>query len=71
MGLKQQKITLAEHENKYQNERKYSCTLYVVLFSIIFTTNIRIDTFFVYYKYMNREKKTVAKEGSLSQTTFY
>ena len=33
-----------------------------MLFSIIFTTNIRIDTFFVYYKHMNREKKQLPKK---------
>ena len=35
------KITLAE----YENECKFSCTLYIVLFSIIFTINIGIGTF--------------------------
>ena len=33
-----------------------SCVLYIVLFSIIFTTNIRVGTYFVYYKYMNLKK---------------
>ena len=33
-----------------------------MLFSIIFTTNIRIDTFFVYYKYMNQDKKQLPKK---------
>ena len=40
------KITLAGHEN----ESKFSCTLDIVLFSVIFTINIGIGTFFVYYK---------------------
>ena len=54
------KITLAE-EGK--NKHKYSsCTLYIVLFSTIFTINIGIGTYFVYYKCMNRDKKTGAKE---------
>ena len=54
------KITLAE-EGK--NKHKYSsCTLYIVLFSIIFTINVGIGTDFVYYKCMNRDKKTGAKE---------
>ena len=53
------RITLAEHENKYENKCKYSYTLYIVLFSIIFTINIGAGTFFVDYKYMNHDKKTI------------
>ena len=60
--VKLAKITLAELENMNK------CTLYIVLFSIIFTINIGIGTFFVYYKYMNHDKKEVAKEGSIFQT---
>ena len=61
------KITLAEHENNYEILCKCSCTLCIGLFSIIFTINIGIGTFFVYCKYMNHDKKTVAKEGSIFQ----
>ena len=60
--VKLAKITLAELENVNK------CTLYIVLFSIIFTINIGVGTFFVYYKYMNHDKKEVAKEGSIFQT---
>ena len=35
-----------------------SCILYIVLFSIFFTTNI--SAYFVYYKYMNRNKENVS-----------
>ena len=58
-------ITLAEPENMC----KCCCSLYIVLFSIIFTINI--GTFFIYCKYMNHDKKTVAKKGSIFQTTIY
>ena len=34
-----------------------SCIFYIVLFSIFFTINIRIGAYFVYYKYINRNKK--------------
>ena len=34
-----------------------SCILYIVQFSIFFTINVRIATYFVYYKYVNRNKK--------------
>ena len=53
------KVTLAENEN---NHKQSSCTLYVVLFSIIFTISVGIGTYFVSYKYMNRNKKTDRKE---------
>ena len=43
-------ITSAEDKNKHKNKCS-SCTLYIVLFSIIFST------YFAYYKYMNRDKK--------------
>ena len=57
--VKLAKITLAENENKH---KRSSCTLYIVLFSIIFTINVGIGTYFVYYKYMNRNKETDPKE---------
>ena len=37
-----------------------SCILYIVLFSIFFTINIGIATYFVYYKYINRNKENVS-----------
>ena len=52
-------ITSTENENR----RKYSsCTLYIALFSMIFTINVGIGTYFVYYKYKNRNKETRAKK---------
>ena len=45
----------------------FGSNLFIVLFSIIFTINIGISTYFVYYKYMNLSKKTVAKESSFKQ----
>ena len=52
--LKLAKITLAKNENKHKWS---SCALYIVLFSMIFTINVRIGTYFVYYKYMNCDAK--------------
>ena len=57
--VKLAKITLAENENKH---KRSSCTLYFVLFLIIFTVNVGIGTYFVYYKYMNCNKETDRKE---------
>ena len=36
-----------------------SCILYSVLFSIFFTINIGITTYFAYYKYINHNKENV------------
>ena len=38
-----------------------SCILYIVLFSIFFTINIRITTYFIYYRYMNHNEENVSK----------
>ena len=51
--VKMAKITLSE----YENECTPFCTIYVVLFSIIFAINIGIGTSFIYYKYMDHDKK--------------
>ena len=48
-----------------------SCTICIILFSLFFTINIGVATYFVYYKCMNDDNKTVAKEGSIIQTTIY
>ena len=37
-----------------------SCILYLVLFSIFFTINIGIATYFFYYKYINHNKENVS-----------
>ena len=38
-----------------------SCILYIVLFSILFTINIGIAAYFIYYKYINHNKQNVSK----------
>ena len=40
------KITLVKNENKYKCN---SCTLYIVLFSIIFTINVGICIYLTYF----------------------
>ena len=37
-----------------------SSILYIVLFSILFTINIGIATFFVYYKHINHNEENVS-----------
>ena len=46
--VKRTKITLAENEHKHKCS---SSTLYIVLFSIIFTINVRIGIYFVYSRW--------------------
>ena len=46
-----------------------SCILYIVLFSIFFTINVGIGAYFVYYKYMNRNKENVSVYDYVYQTT--
>ena len=53
--VKLAKIPLAEHKNVC----KSSSILHIVLFSIIFTINIEIGTYFVYYTYRIAMKKLV------------
>ena len=41
----------------------------MLYFFSISTINIRIGIYFVYYKYMNRDKKSIANESFIYQTT--
>ena len=54
--VKLTKITLAENENKHKCS---SCTLYIVLFSIIFTINVGIGTYFVYSRWYMKNDDVV------------
>ena len=45
------------------NSKKFksnSCMLYILLFSIFFTINVGIATYFVYCKYINHNKENVS-----------
>ena len=43
-----------------QDEDKYSsCTIYIVLFSIFFSINTEIVSYFTYYKYMSNNKNSL------------
>ena len=57
--LKLAKITMCENENTH---KRSSCTLYIVLFPVISSINVGTGSYFVYYKYMNRNEKTDLKE---------
>ena len=55
---------VSESKNKYK-----SCILYILLFSIFFTINVGIGAYFVYFKYMSRNKENVSKYDYVYQTT--
>ena len=60
------KITLAEEENKH----KYSsCTLYIVLFSVIFTVNVGICNYFLSFHWYLQKDATRVRFGTRIQTT--
>ena len=54
-------LTLTECNSVENLHKCSSCILYIVLFSITFTINIGISTYFVYYKYRNRKKENVSR----------
>ena len=52
--------TLAKYKNKHENKCS-SCTVYIVIFSIIHAINIGNGIYFDYYKYMSRNKENFSK----------
>ena len=48
-----------------------SCILYIVLLSILFTVNIGIATYFVYYKYINHNEENFSLYDCLSKKKLY
>ena len=62
--VKLTKITLAKNEDKYKCN---FCTLYIVLFSILFTINVGIGAYFVYFRwYLKKDVTRVEFENSHS-----
>ena len=57
---------VSESKNKFN-----SYILYIVLFSIFFTINVGIGAYFVYYKYVNRNKENASKYDDVYQTENY
>ena len=53
--MKLTKITIAENN--------YKCNYCTVLFSIFFVINVGIGAYFVYYKYVDRNKRNVSKSN--------
>ena len=64
--VKLTKINSAEDENKHKCN---SCTLYIVLFSIIFIINIGIGSYFLYFDWYLKKDVTGIKFGTCTATT--
>ena len=57
-----------------ENEHKNKCSswiLCIALFSILFTINVGIGTYFVYYKCMNRNEENASKYDYVYQAANY
>ena len=60
------KITSTENENKHKCG---SCTLHIVLFSIIFTINVGIVSYFLHFCWSLKKDVTSVTFGTRTQTT--
>ena len=66
--------TVKEVKIARKNEHKNKCSsfiLYIVLCSITNTINVGIATYFIYYKYINRNKEKVSKHDYVYQAKNY
>ena len=66
--VKPAKITLAENES---GNKCSSCTLYIVLFSTIFTINVGIVTYCVYSQWYLKKDAPHVYFNTSTQTTIY
>ena len=64
--MKLAKTTLGADENKH---KRSSCTLHIVLFSTIFTANIGIGNYFIYFHWYLKKDIICMKFGTHTQTT--
>ena len=56
--------------NSIENKCKHnSCTLYIVLFSIFFTINVGIGSYFLYFHWYLKKDVICVKFGTRTQTT--
>ena len=68
--VKMTKITSTKlHSPEDENKCKSSCTIYVVLIATIFSINIGIGTYFIYYKYMNHDTKNALRYDYVYQAS--
>ena len=61
--------TRSDEKTSSENKHKFSsCIVCIVLFSIILAINIGTGIYFVYYKYINRNKENFSKYDYTYQT---
>ena len=60
--------TSAKNENKHKCS---SCTLYIILFSIIFTINVGIGTYFAYFHWYLKKYNARDILDTRTETTIY
>ena len=63
--MKIAKITLVEDKNKHKDS---PFTLYIVLFSVIFTVNVEIGSYFLCLHWYLKQDATRVKFGTPTQT---
>ena len=61
-------VKIAECKSTGSIHKRSSCTLLIVLFSIIFTINVRIGTYFVYSRWYLKKDVIRIKFGTRTQT---
>ena len=61
-------VKIAECKSTGNIHKRSSCTLLIVLFSIIFTMNVRIGTYFVYSRWYLKKDVIRIKFGTRTQT---
>ena len=66
--LKLAKITLAEDKNKHKCS---SCTVHIVFFALIFTINIGIGCYFLYFHEYLKKDVTRVEFSTRTQTTIW
>ena len=59
-------VSKNEHKSKCS-----SCTLYIVLFSILFPVNVGIGTYFAYFQWYLKKDVPHVEFGTCTQTTIY
>ena len=64
--VKLAKITLGADESKHKCS---SCALYIVLFSVVFTVNVGIGTYFIYFHWYLKKNVVCVKFGTYTRTT--
>ena len=61
-------VKIAESNSVENIHKCSSCALYIVLFSVLFTINVGIGTYFIYFHWYLKRDVTPVKFGTHTQT---